>query len=231
MKRNNISCCLMMLAALMLSVTKNLPKQEEYIRSRVIELKGNGALCSGIQVHSPKGGDYILSAAHCSELAKDGIIYASSDEHRFIPRHVVEIQSDTDLMLLEGMPDMKGIAIADAAPMHRVYQAYTHGNGQSTHRADGEYLEEKQIEVLKDIVMNDEEQKKCEAEPKQRVADGIYCVHEYTMVVTTIHVEPGSSGGPVVNNKDELTGIVSSANSYFSNMVPLHYIQAFLSAY
>lgn len=230
-KTGKFTCMFLVGAIILLNMTDRLPKNEQYIRSHVIQLESAVGMCTGVQVHTPKGEDLILSAAHCKELEQDGVIYASIDGGRRIPRHIVDVNKETDLMLVEGMPHLKGIEIASSAPLHRTYQAYTHGRGEATHRADGEYLEEKTVEVMVDVVIEEEERKKCEEQPHQRIAEGMYCVRGYNMVVTTIKVEPGSSGGPVVNDNDELVGIVSSSNSFFSNMVPLHSVADFIAPY
>lgn len=231
-KSNIFSVALLLLASFMINVQQNLPKNESNIRSHVIQLESDRGFCTGIQIEAPSGDDLIMSAAHCKVLANDeGYINARIDDGRAIPRRIVEVQEETDLMILEGMPNLQGIKIAKEAPLHRIYQAYTHGKGQATHRADGEYLEEKQVEVLAGLIFEEKDAEECLSKPGQKVVEGIYCVRQYQMVVTTIDVEPGSSGGPIVNDADELVGIVSSANSFFSNIVPLHSIHDFIAAY
>src|ERR1700678_1373507 len=83
---------------------------ETYLRSKVVQLYGDKGSCTGTQVHTPSGKEVILSAGHCRVLEdKDGNISAKLDDGRGIPRHVIEESKDTDLLLIEGMPGLRGV--------------------------------------------------------------------------------------------------------------------------
>lgn len=231
--KQKITLALVMTLALFVATERREVRQNEgYIRARVIRLEGEGGACSGVQVHSPSGANYILTAAHCEVIADShNNIYASIEDSRPIPRKILEVSDKSDLMLLEGMPDLKGVDLATDSPIHESYSAFTHGARQPTHRADGEYLGVQSIQLLKGYVTSPEDEAACTKDPRQKVVQGMYCVLEISEMASTIKVEPGSSGGPIVDKSMHLVGIVSAGNIAFSYHVPLTDIQAFLSPY
>jgi hypothetical protein len=208
---------------------------EVVVRSRVVQLSGEHSLCSGIQVHTERGHDYILTAAHCDALAdKDGNINAALDGERPIPRRIIENSPVTDLMLLEGMPDLRGLPVAASLGRLDRLTALTHGLGLPTHRSDGEFMLDMSISVLIDQVTSDDERKNCESKSKQHVEESPYgavCVMGVTETISTIHVDPGSSGGAAVTASGEIAGIVSAGSSVVSCFVTLADIKAFLKSY
>jgi hypothetical protein len=238
MKKNGVIALLLLVPMLTLmppvftQKAVDNPEEEEYIRSRVVQLDGNGHACTGIQVHSSTGKDYVMTAAHCSVLKDDNnsILVSSEAMSRPMPRKVIEVSPVSDLMLLEGLPNLKGIAIAEVAPDHRRYSAYTHGERLPTHRADGEYLGQMSVEIGISQIDTPADHDKCVSVPKQIDLNGM-CVLAVVEEVTSIAVEPGSSGGPIVNGRFELVGIVSASDGRFSFMVPIEDIKKFIKPY
>lgn len=222
----------LLIALTLFAVTAASPHEanESYVRSRVVMLEGNGYGCTGIQVHTPHGKDLLLSAGHCNALIENGTINASLDDGRAIPRKVLEEDKKNDLLILEGMPDLRGIEIASSSPMHHNYTALTHGGGEPTHRADGEYMEEKTVEIMDSYLAGLDDEAACNAKPHHK-AKLFYCLNVLRLIATTIKVEPGSSGGPIVNRQYKLVGIVSASGNGFSFIVPLKDVQAFIAPY
>lgn len=223
--------CLLTLPKSSSTIVKNA-EEEQYIRGRVVQLEGNYHACTGVQITSPSGRSFILTAAHCDVLRDaQGYIQVSTDTStRPIPRKVLEVSPNSDLMLIEGLQDLRGIDVAEVAPEHKQYSAFTHGERLPTHRANGEYLGAMRVDIGISQIDTPEEHDKCESVPKQKDQGGM-CVLSVTEEVSTISVEPGSSGGPIVNSGMELVGIVSASDSHFSFMVTLKDIHEFLKPY
>lgn len=213
---------------------------ESYIRARVVKLTSHLGSCSGTQVRAPSGKDYVLSAGHCSVLAENGAINASVDGGREVPLRVIEVSASTDLMLLEGMPGLKGIKLGKEPKIGDTFYAFTHGQGLRTYRSEGEYVDLKVVRSLDHVVNTPEEEAACKAQPKFKVMDvplflGIMlraCVLELEeYVVTMPTVAPGSSGGYVGDHMGQLIGVVSMGNERFAMLVTLPEIKEFLRSY
>lgn len=211
---------------------------ESTIRSKVVQLKGDKkGYCSGVQVQAPTGKNYILSAAHCSALQEDGTILVRTDDSRFIPRRVLEISPVTDLMLLEGMPDLKGIDVASNVEIGQHLRSFTHGAALDTYKTEGELIQEKMIDILIGLITSKEDEAACNL-PKNKIVtlhtffgDLQACTLHLNMFVSTTKVVPGSSGGGIFDDKGRLVAIVSGGDDSFGVFVTLSDIQTFLSAY
>src|SRR5258707_12043226 len=88
-------------------------KSDTYAMQRTVSIKGKYGQCSGEQIEAPSGETYILTAAHCRNLADDGIsmVIITEDEKRLM-RKIIAEDSYSDLLLLEGIPNLDGIKIA-----------------------------------------------------------------------------------------------------------------------
>lgn len=211
---------------------------ERTIRSKVVQLKGEKkGYCSGVQVHAPTGKDYILSAAHCSVLQEDGMILVRTDDSRFIPRRVLEISPVTDLMLLEGMPDLNGISVANDYEIGQHLRSFTHGAAFDTYKTEGELIQEKMIDILVNWISSKADEDACNL-PKYKILkiNTIFgeiqaCALHLNMYVSTTKVVPGSSGGGIFDDRGKLVAIVSGGDATFGVFVTLADIQMFLSAY
>lgn len=211
---------------------------ESTIRSKVVQLKGDKkGYCSGIQVHSPSGKDYVLSAAHCSALQENGTVLVRTDDSRYIPRRVLEVSPVTDLMLLEGMPDLKGISVASNYEIGQHLRSFTHGAAWNTYKTEGELIQEAMVDIIVSFIGSPEDKAACNL-PKYKLItyNTIFgsieaCVMHLNMFVSTTKVVPGSSGGGILDDSGKLVGIVSGGDSTFGVFVTLTDIQTFLATY
>lgn len=223
----------------LLSCSEQRHYSESYVRQRVVQLTGNDYECSGVQVEGSSGASYILTAAHC-EVMKDSnnIVYASLDDHRSIPRKVLEISDKTDLMLIEGMPNLKGVELGETPLSHEYLYSLTHGNGKPTYRKDGEYLKNEKATVPQYEIKNDEDEKACLKQEKNKIGEiSIFlfrikmCMLSIDFSVSTLASIPGSSGGAILNQDGKLVSIVSASSAIFTYSVPTNQIKEFLSSY
>lgn len=211
---------------------------ETAIRSKVVQLKGDKqGYCSGVQVHSTLGKDYVLSAAHCAVLQENGTILVRTDDSRFIPRRVLEVSPVTDLMLLEGMPDLKGISVANNYQIGQHLRSFTHGAALDTYKTEGELIQEKMVDILINLITSKQDEEACNL-PKYKIVavhtffgDLQACALHLNMFVSTTKVVPGSSGGGIFDDQGKLVAIVSGGDSTFGVFVTLLDIKTFLSAY
>jgi S1-C subfamily serine protease len=238
-----IGCLLIALGLGVSAVGMHSARSETFLRSRVVKLMGNGYICSGEQVHTAFGTDYILSAGHCDELAIDGSIEVHSEDGRVMERRVIAEDAKSDLLLIEGIPNMEGIPIAKHQSIGDHVRTFTHGNGFRTYKSEGELIDNNKVEAILFPIMpgdpeTDKLTAKCKAMPKNSLVsiDTFFgkvsvCVLSVDEVVTTAFMVPGSSGGMVVNDSGELTGVVSAGGDGFGYLVRLSDIQDFLANY
>jgi len=113
--------------------TINTPS-DAYLRERVVKLQSKRGSCSGEQVRAPSGQDYIVSAAHCIILKdSDNNIQVVKEDGTILMRKVLAEDSDSDLLLIEGLPGLRGLNIAESAAPGQYVKTFTHGFFISLH--------------------------------------------------------------------------------------------------
>lgn len=215
---------------------------EDHIRSRVVKLLGvEHGSCSGTQVRAPSGTDYILTAGHCRALEHNGTILAKQDDDRPIARRVIEESQDTDLLLLEGLPNLSGLPIATVEPKKKdLLRSFTHGSGLSTYKTTAELIETNMLMTIIERILNSTEEELTCTGSKHKVMDVPFmfgfsikaCVIQiHTYVTLDPGIRPGSSGGGVFNASDELTAVAMASDETFASLVTLSDIKTFLKSY
>jgi len=210
-----------------------LVASDAYIRNRVLLLKSEKGSCTAIEIKSPSGALYTLTAEHCSSIFEDGTVPAYDEMGTVKKLRIIDSDPMTDLMLLESF-DGKSIDIAKESHIYQRVHTLTHGRGLPTFRTDGELLGEQTVQAG-ELINSQEDMDRCSIERGRSIEERgfmMVCIHELTVQNATAWVLPGSSGGPLLNEAGELVGITScSDGSNISGFVPLHTILDFLSKY
>lgn len=212
-------------------IPAHVPSDNE-IRSKVVKLTSKQGSCSGQQVVGASGMDYILTAGHCKPLEVNGSIMVTTEDGRSLYRRIIVEDEESDLLLLEGVPNMPGLAIAPVSFPKQPVRTFTHGRGFDTYRTEGALIQNYQISVPVSEAEN------CPKMPKYRVVEYNtmfgpleVCALSVIETVTTAMIVPGSSGGAVVNSDGELVGVVSAGDGVFGYLVSLSDIKKFLHNY
>lgn len=225
--------CALLIAAVLVPYLA-LHKSDSYLRNRAVKLKSPHGSCSGEQVHLKSGADYILTAGHCAALkAADGSITVELENGKEIQRQVIAEDMKSDLLLIQGVPGLRGIDIAAATFPGQEVRTFTHGSGLKTYKTSGELIQEQDV-----MMMAGEGACPIEA-PKYKsmnieVLPGLsfdVCILAVREVVTSAMVVPGSSGGMVVDSSGDLVGVVSGGDTKFGLLVTIQDINAFLAGY
>lgn len=213
-------------------------RSESWLRSRVVKLSSARGMCSGEQIHAPSGVDYILSAGHCKDLAVNDEMTVTDAEGNVTKRKVIAEDPSSDLLLIEGIPGLRGLDIADSDSAKEHVRTFTHGSNMATFKTEGEIIQSKQIQILVDIIMNEEQEAKCVRYPKfHKISMDTFfgeikaCVMELDETASTASIVPGSSGGMLVDDSGDLVGVASCTDGKFGYFVSLHDIKKFLSGY
>lgn len=232
-KRSKI-CAGMLIAALALNAMFSSPSDHS-LRSRVMKLTNDYGLCSGEQVRAPSGVDYVLTAAHCKPLADaSGSIKVTTEDGRELMRKIIAEDPMSDLLLLEGVPGIRGLDIASYDLPREHVRTFTHGNRFDTYKTEGVLIQDQRIMVMLSIILTEDEAAACNM-PKNFIVDigwgARACLLTGLETATTAMIVPGSSGGPIVNDSGELLGVVSAGDGHFGYLVRLYDIKAFMHNY
>lgn len=216
------------------------PKQntEQYPRSRVVKITGNGRGCSGEQIRAPSGVNYILSAGHCMVTAVGGQVTVYTEDGRTLQRRVIAEDPDSDLMLIEGLPNMRGLTIAKEIKIGSKFRTFTHGAMLDTFKTEGQIIEQMLINIPLFSIYSPADEQRCLVASKFKIIETHsmlgsipMCALSLEETVTTAFVIGGSSGGMAINDKDELIGVVSAGGQGFGMLVTLEDINNFVGNY
>lgn len=236
MKRKSLGKALIAVGIALGIVALNL-NSEAHLRDRSVMLVSKLGSCSGEQVRAPSGIDYILTAGHCGVLAVNGSIEVITESGKHLQRRVIAEDPKSDLLLLEGLPSLKGLEIANKSERFQHVRTFTHGKGMKTYKTEGELIQDDHLDVILSLMGEEGSADKCDM-PKQKIEEievFIFklkaCCLSVDETITTALIVPGSSGGMVVDDGGKLVGVASASAGPFGALVRLKDIRKFLTAY
>lgn len=205
---------------------------DQYLRNRVVKLTSSRGACSGEQVRAPSGVDYVLTAAHCLVLAEEGQIAVHTEDGKTLQRKIIAEDPNSDLLLLEGVPNLKGLDIAPYTLRFDHYRAFTHGKSLDTYKTEGAFIQRSQVTIPL-FIENMFETRRCDMPKYKEIQDieGVICVIDVIESTTSVSIVPGSSGGPAVDDSGRLVGVASATDGMFGYFVTLPDIKQFLHNY
>lgn len=224
-----IMVCIMV-AGVVCSVVKHSPQES------TVKINGKNGQCSGVQIQTKSGSEYILSAGHCAHLSDDDKLDITTEDGRHLIRRIVAEDMNSDLLLIEAVPGLRSLKIADTESLGESVETFTHGAGLATYKTSGELVQFKEIEIPMFEILSGENLAKCQSAPKYKVIAldpfglQLMCVMHLDGVVSTAQVVPGSSGGMVVH-ADKLVGVVSATDGHFGYFVTVKDIHSFVDSY
>lgn len=219
------------------AVSGHLTSSDRYVKARTVKLMGGLGSCSGEQISAPSGKNYILTAGHCKDLkGNKNSITVQMEDGKSLERAIIAEDMNSDLLLLEGLPKIRGLDIADSYEPDQHVRTFTHGHGLPTYKTEGVLVGRKDIAIALGIIgqsySGDCKGRKYANVPIETLGGEVHvCVIAVDEMVTTAFIVPGSSGGTVANDSGELVGVVSATDGSFGYIVLLSDIRTFISGY
>lgn len=187
---------------------------DNWVRNRVVLLEGLDGLCTGFQVVSPKGKIFTLTAKHCLGLAFNGTMIAVNEAGRPYSIKVIDVSKTADIMILSGDSDAPSLLIAATLSQHSPVHTVTHNDGKPAFRSDGEV-------VCWTPVVTDKQDRRSGCSEFRTLPP-----ESGTLTVTNLFVLPGASGGPLLDDHNEVVGVVSRIDgmgfSYHVSLRDIH---------
>jgi len=164
-----------------------------------------GGHCTGFNVKAPSGKMYIMTAAHCYGLSEKGLIYVKRPGMAPVLAKIIAAQPEADLMVLEYIGGPYFDISAREVELREELHTWSYGRRSPAWPSDG-FL------IKKNLVI--------------RIPNALIVIDE-----TTVKVQPGSSGGPMLNANREIVGVISVMNeNENAGIVPLANILQFLES-
>lgn len=209
---------------------------DSYVRNRVVLLYTANAYCTGVEVVVPSGKTYTLTARHCKALldSTDHIL-AKDEDGKDYRIKLIAVDPNSDLMLLQGI-GVPGLKIADKIYSHEKVHTITHGGGMPSFRTDGELVKDIDMNINMGNILTDEDAVKCKSIKNTTISDKFMpplCLIRLHLMLSTAVIIPGSSGGPLLDENQNIVGIVSAVggSSMFGAYVTLSDIQKFIAQF
>lgn len=223
------------------------------------KMSGGG---TGFAVQAPSGETYILTNDHVCGVSKDGdsVLVSNTDENISMRRRIIAHDENSDLCLIEGVPGIKGLEVADSAPFKgETLKVIGHPRLMPLHLSAGELTGTETVVILVGPIsmVNPETGKEEQIDPKmggvlpeqcmmaknRQVTEELdlmffvlkikFCLVEVKdAYVTSVVVKPGNSGSPVVNFWGNVEGVVFASDSTsWGRMISINDVKAFLKNY
>ena len=206
---------------------------------------------TGFQVVAPSGAKYILTNAHvCEMYSGDDTAIVKMHDGRLLPRHIIEISSETDLCLIEGMPGVDGLKVAKDANPGDTISVIGHPELMPLTLSQGEILAEEHVEFPYAMILPDETPDSDMPPETMKLAQchgakfhpadlntffGTIkvCVVGLDADLTTAVTFPGNSGSPAVDGTGHVEGVLFAGDgeTHYGMLIPLHSIKDFLTPY
>lgn len=194
---------------------------------------------TGFHIKSPKGNVYILTNSHVCEVSSDGLnIDVETAEGRDIKRRIIENSGNTDLCLIEGVPNAQYLTLGKEANPGDILAVVGHPELMANTMTRGEVIEKMEVKIPVSEIVTDADRNKCTL-PKNSIEKFFtffgpveVCMSKVKAIMTTIPILPGSSGSPVIDLWGNVCGVVFAGNrANWAAAVQFGEVKTFLEPY
>ncbi len=179
---------------------------------------------TGFNLKTPAGSVVTVTAAHVCAYNEHNLLIADFDNPPWSFLHILALDPEHDLCFLEPAPDHPPLNIAVEAFEHQAIHTvgFPHGGHETT--TYGMSLEMK-TGMAKDTGID---AYLCGGAGAKLIEKGksYFCIRQSEVVSSSMEVHPGNSGGPVINENNEVVGVLESEDprtnrGYFIPLTPL----------
>jgi S1-C subfamily serine protease len=192
---------------------------------------------TGFVVESPSGTSLTITNAHVCRAGDGRFLYAAiPGTNRYIGIRVIEISKDSDLCVLEPVPGLSALSLANSTYVGQEVAVVGHPKLQPLTLSRGDITNFETITLMLGAQMPPGV---CdEAGGKEQVGyfmgmEFKVCLRDYFAARTTAIAYGGNSGSPTVNFFGSVVGLLFAADSEtnWGFLIPLEEVKKFLSIY
>jgi len=197
----------------------------------------NQSGATGFEVRTESGHLYTITNAHVCRMpgAENGFLNAHrADEERAYSIRILEISNDTDLCILEAIPQARGLRLAPNVNPENEFHIYGHPLLKRLTLASGWIMGREPIWLLAERSVEACVGARFKVESIQTFIGSFQvCVESIDSIHTTAIIYPGNSGSPAVDDNGNVLGVVFAGDSRTNEgyLIPLDVLKAFLANY
>ena len=189
---------------------------------------------TGFAVRAASGKLYTVTNAHVCRITDKSFLIASRGSVR-LRLQIIEIMEEADLCVLQGIPFMKGLEVAEGLGLFEGVYVVGHPRLQPINMTAGWVRTRVYVPIA---YCNKAGGAKVQVLPDQRKsARSIFdldesCIKDMDSIMTNNDSQPGNSGSAVLNDKGQVVGVLFAGDSAGTSLiVPLNYLHSLLSTY
>lgn len=187
---------------------------------------------TGFEVVAPSGAQYTVTNAHVCDEAYQGLLIADLDIYEGVFIHILYVDTAHDLCFLEPVKTRAPLRVSQENDIGGALTAIGHPRGGPLTTTHGIALERNKIAAGEEIpvpAICGGNARRIVFSPDEKHA---LCLTDVDAFHSTIHIQPGSSGSPVLNGVNEVVGVIFSEDRDSTGFfIPVQYLRNDLSKF
>lgn len=183
---------------------------------------GNGG--TGFVIRNKEGKRVIITNEHVCAVNNANTMVIETRSGRSYIKNILNINYQRDLCVIEGV-DLPALNLSDTSPIpYNLLTVYGNPFLNPTQPSKGVFVGNTLASILKPLNKDGH----CES-GGQYVETMFFtaCVMQYELSMTTVPIYPGSSGSPVLNESNQVVGVMNAGDniSHYGLYIPLQYLR------
>lgn len=193
---------------------------------------------TGFHVQAPSGNVYILTNRHVCKENASYLIAAVNGDREGIPRRILNRDWNNDLCLLEAMPRVKqGLKLATGIARHEPVYALGYPQGYELTATGGNLIGRQPtaqpVDMDRCLAAKKNQGGNLERFRMMTKGKEKICLYQIETLQTTVQINYGNSGSPLLNQKGEVVGVIwgMQLETHWGLAVPGDHVWRFLEHY